>query len=147
MISHKASIYLLSGKVEDGTLLSVRDSSVELEVPPIVRTDTTISGYRLKIPFSEVNLVLLRPDGVKGAMGGGFALGCIGGLAAGCGLSVPKKEDWFSGIEQMGYTILGGAAGAGIGALTAGFIQLESNKYYLYKAKDLEYLKTVAIEK
>ncbi len=143
-VSHSVSVFMTDGKSYDGWLISVKDSTLEIAVAD----DTSTS--RMKMPFSQVELVLLRKDGKWGAFGLGSATGCFGGAAIGVSMFGPSGTGEYSYLSDIGRGFAG-LFGSAIGAVAGGIIgcqiQHEANKYYLYKAKDLEYLKTVAVDK
>ncbi len=144
-VSHLVSVYLSAGTVTDGKLISIKDSALVIAVAD----DTSYS--RMKIPFSQVEFVLLRKDGKWNAIMGGCGTGCLGGAVLGYGLSHTDKPDTgLLKLQGAGEILSMGLVGT-IGAIAGGIIGCEiqhgSNRFYLYKAKDLEYLKTVAMEK
>lgn len=138
-----ASVYLIDGNRVDGMLMSVKDSVVEVELNDLPTNTLT----RMKLPFSQIDYILLPNNGSAWWLTGGAA-GCLSGSAIGCGVgSIYKNNSSSEYPFSVFLATVGGLVGAAAGSIIAYEIDRHSNIYYLYKEKDLEYLRTVAIEK
>jgi len=131
--------FMKNGNLIDGSLMSVRDSSLLIRRYYGLR-DTSLSSSFMVLPLSEIDFVEF---GYHDHAGGGILGTLIGGTAG--TLTAIGLTDAHGGEADASSALLytlGIYGGAFLGCYTGCYIDKESTRYYPYRKDDLKYIRT-----
>lgn len=130
--------FMKNGDLVDGSLLSVRDSSLVISRYYGYR-DTLLNRSIMVLPLSEIDFVEF---GYHDHAGGGILGFLIGGLAAMGTVFGIADAHGSDDIETAGWASLAFYAGGILGCNAGCYLDKEGTRYYPYRKDDLKYIRS-----